>query len=1152
MAVDTRDKSHADYLYDAAADLLYVVSVGAASGTLTCPNAGTTDDLRVYRLHYDTGTSTFVGDPGFPVTIGDCGPATATIARDSTGKLWVTYPQGTDVMVTHSTTDDLTWAVPFVLPTQAEPLDPNRPDISAIIAFGGDTVGIMWSNHATSPTAMRFSVHNDGDPETTWQPAETAVGDGEMADNHINLKTDSAGRVYAVTKTGKDTTNPNPAAQAQPLILLLRRSAAGVWDANPHIVSRVRDLHTRPQLVIDEELGAVYVFMAAPNGGGTVYLKSAPLSGPGALTFAEGMGTPFIRSATDVNIDDVTTMKQNVDASTDILVEASDRVTKWYLHGFLGLAASDAAPPAPVPPAPEVNAGATATNITTVSVDVTATDPGSGVSQVRLANSSAMSGDQLTSGTTYAYTTPVSWTLTPATPDGLRTVYVQWRDSVGNWSTVSSDAITLDTTPPSGTVSVNGGASATNDPSVSVAVPSADGDVANVRLSNTAATSAGVLTDGTTFAYATPQAWTLAAGADGTRTVYVQWQDTVGNWSGVSSDAIALDTTPADGTVSIDAGAAYTTDTGVSVAVSSGDADVASVRLSNTPDTTDGLLTDGTTFAYATPQAWTLAAGADGERTVYVQWRDATGNWSAVSSDAITLDTAAPSGAVSINGGAPLTSSTGVSVAVPATDAGSGVANVRLSNTATTAAGLLTDGTTFAYATPQAWTLAAGADGTRTVYVQWQDGAGNWSGVSSDAITLDTVAPSGTVAINGGVAWTTSRSVTLSVPASDATGTVTRVRIKNSNDFATAVERPYAPTQPWTLLSGADGTRTVYVWWKDDTNHWSPVATSDSIILDTVPPNGSVLVNGGAAWTNRRAVSVAVSATDARSGVTSVRLSNTATTSGGLLTDGTNFTYATPRAWTLAAGADGVRTVYVQWRDGAGNWSAAKSDTITLDTGLPTAVAPTQRLLRLAQLGLTTVPVRLAWSGSDSLSGIASYQLQQSTDGSAYAAVPLPTPARTWLDRSLAPGHWYRFRVRDFDRAGNVSAWAYGTGFRLPLYQESSSAIHYTGVWHPQSAASASGGALTYTTAAGAEASFTSSGRTIAWVSPIGPTRGKVKVYIDGVYAGTVDLYSATAIPRTIVFVRAWTDVGTHTIVLRNVGTAGRPRADLDAFVLFR
>jgi hypothetical protein len=62
---------------------------------------------------------------------------------------------------------------------------------------------------------------------------------------------------------------------------------------------------------------------------------------------------------------------------------------------------------------------------------------------------------------------------------------------------------------------------------------------------------------------------------------------------------------------------------------------VTGVRVAN-----DGVPT-GAFQAYTTPMAWTLSAG-DGTKTVYVQFRDSSGNHSFVQSDDIILDTTAP------------------------------------------------------------------------------------------------------------------------------------------------------------------------------------------------------------------------------------------------------------------------------------------------------------------------------------------------------------------------------------------------------------------------------------------------------------------------------------------------------------------------------
>jgi hypothetical protein len=54
-------------------------------------------------------------------------------------------------------------------------------------------------------------------------------------------------------------------------------------------------------------------------------------------------------------------------------------------------------------------------------------------------------------------------------------------------------------------------------------------------------------------------------------------------------------------------------------------------------------------------------------------------------------------------------------------------------------------------------------------------------------------------------------------------------------------------------------------------------------------------------------------------------------------------------------------------------------------------------------------------------------------------------------------------------------------------------------------------------------------------------------VYIDGRYAGRVRLRSASTQARIVVFARAWSTAGRHTIAIHVLGTG---RVDIDGFVV--
>jgi hypothetical protein len=222
------------------------------------------------------------------------------------------------------------------------------------------------------------------------------------------------------------------------------------------------------------------------------------------------------------------------------------------------------------------------------------------------------------------------------------------------------------------------------------------------------------------------------------------------------------------------------------------------------------------------------------------------------------------------------------------------------------------------------------------------------------------------------------------------------------------------------------------------------------------------------------------------------------------------------------------------------------------DVTAPTAAAPKVGYTAGAQLARSTGPVHVGWTGSDAGSGIDHYAVQQSTNGGAWMTVAAPrTPS---LERNLAPSSaaTHRFRVRAFDKAGNVSAWAYGPTFRTLRIQQSSSAVAYRGRWSTATSSSASGGTHRWTRSRSASASFTFSGRAVGWVAVKAPGYGKAKVYIDGAYAATVNLAATSASHRRIVFSRAWTSTGTHTIRIICQATSGHPKVAVDAFVVLR
>ncbi|MEO8463663.1 MAG: metallophosphoesterase, partial [Chloroflexota bacterium] len=81
-------------------------------------------------------------------------------------------------------------------------------------------------------------------------------------------------------------------------------------------------------------------------------------------------------------------------------------------------------------------------------------------------------------------------------------------------------------------------------------------------------------------------------------------------------------------------------------------------------------------------------------------------------------------------------------------------------------------------------------------------------------------------------------------------------------------------------------------------------------------------------------------------------------------------------------------------------------------------------------------------------------------------------------------------------------------------------------------------------------ARFTFTGNSLAWVASVSPLRGAAGVYIDGVFAGTVNANRSVAASGLLVFSRTWPTSAQRTIEIRTAGTPGHPRVDVDAFVV--
>ena len=326
--LDERNSTNADVLWHAASNKLYVASHGfTENSTVASPG----EEGRLYRYSYDAATDRYSPDAGFPVAINGAKSESLVIDMDSTGRLWATWPQDGRVVVNHTDGNDASWGTPFVVPGSTAV---DGDDLSSLVAFGGNRIGVMWSNQLDG--RFWFAAHADGSGDAEWSTGPIAAS--PLADDHVSLRADASGRVFAAVKTS-DSTGP------QPLTVLLRRNLNGTW--NRATFGTVSDSHTRPIVVLQEPGGQARMYATCPQppatsgqSGGDICEKTTSLN---SLSFPGGRGTTVISDTGIADMNDVTSTKQSVSGATGLVVMANTSTdfvnTYWHAVRSLGAAA---------------------------------------------------------------------------------------------------------------------------------------------------------------------------------------------------------------------------------------------------------------------------------------------------------------------------------------------------------------------------------------------------------------------------------------------------------------------------------------------------------------------------------------------------------------------------------------------------------------------------------------------------------------------------------------------------------------------------------------------------------------------------------------------------------------------------------------------
>jgi parallel beta-helix repeat protein len=475
--------------------------------------------------------------------------------------------------------------------------------------------------------------------------------------------------------------------------------------------------------------------------------------------------------------------------------------------------------------------------------------------------------------------------------------------------------IKLDKTAPLGAILINNGDANTTTLNVTLNLWASDAtsSVSQMRFSNDE-------TNWTVWeTYVTSKAWNLSLG-EGIKTVYVQYKDVGGLISQAYNGTITLlDEIPPITTISL---------SGVE-----GNNDWFTSSVTVTLSATDEISEVEKTECSFDNSTWTTYTTSfnvtnEGITAIYYKSTDKAGNVETIKTEIIKVDKTIPLGSMSINGGQTYAITTKATLSLTATDATSGVAEMRFSNDNAT----YSEWQTIYYASAVIWNLTEG-DGPKTVYTQFRDRAGLISTYSA-TIILDTVPPAGSITIAGGAAYTTSSTVILTLSAEDATSGVALMCFAESNNTHTiwTVWEPYTTSKSWDFLTIGDGIKNIHVLYKDNAGLISQ-PESRSIVLDqtkpiadaggdqTVAEDTPINFNGSASWDNIGIANFTWTFADV-----------TPTTLTGWIPFPT-YTFNTP----------GTYTVTLNVTDGAGNWDTDTIVITVLDITKPTASAGSDR-----------------------------------------------------------------------------------------------------------------------------------------------------------------------------------------------------------------
>ncbi|MEI7744952.1 MAG: hypothetical protein WCK58_14535, partial [Chloroflexota bacterium] len=466
--------------------------------------------------------------------------------------------------------------------------------------------------------------------------------------------------------------------------------------------------------------------------------------------------------------------------------------------------------------------------------------------------------------------------------------------------------------------------------------------------------------------------------------------------------------------------------------------------------------------------------------------------------------------------------------------------------------------------------VGALVDGTHQVCVRATDAEGHTSGgaacttlvvdMGSPVISTPIVTPSAVT--SGGT------PVAVGATASDGTSVAgAQLRIDAGSWSAMsafdgawggATERALAVIPAVTVAALADGTHTICVRAADSAGRTSDGTACSTLAVELAAPSVVSFTTASASPTNAGSTDYTLVLSEAVIGLESLDFENAGTATGCTFIpsdfSGTSFTVTILGCTGGTLQPRLAALTVTDLADKVGPADPVTGSLVVLDCDAPVfataaSVAVRAGVVLPAASATTALPVTVSWTATGSSdSPVASYALERKSGSGAWMPVVLANPLATSLVTTVPPTGTVTFRVTAADGAGNTAV-SETTALTPRLVQQTSPVVKVTGTWTTATGAALSGGSARWARTAGASAVFTFTGRAIGLVATRSAAAGSVRIYVDGVYRATANLYRATTQARYLAWAATWASSGPHTVRLVVVGTAAHPRVEIDAFI---